>query len=598
MKIGGPGADREEYAEMHDYDVVIIGGGINGLTAAAYLAKAGLEVGIFEARGQCGAHCDTVELGLPGFLHNTHAAWLVPALSPAMDDLELARFGLELLGTDVLFAKTFSNGRNVVQALDQSLTNASFARASERDARVQATIAEHVIENAVEVLEFNQKLLFEAPSAELMNRLAAFHDGLLRRLDIPLTGDDLQRMTGCELLEVLYESEEVRTTPAALGEFTGQWPVHRRVGAQMMNLSAMAPMPVHTAHGGSHALTHALVKCFIHHGGEIWATCPVERILVEDGRACGIRLSADAVLPAEEIRARVVISNVTLVPTFLGMLGEEVIGADLARLVKGFNYDDPQLLGVYYALDGDMEFASATYDPSIQRSWVGYFGGETLDGLRSALTGLVSGVIPDEMMGGWFIPTRADPTQAPPGCHTLLAWVSVPPCPRRWRGKRIEGWNAWRSLADPLADALTERLEQYAPGFSDLVLERHVNTPLDQENSNPSAVRGNMIGGSAIPEQYGTNRPLPGVIERGVSRTRIPGLYLSNSIHPYGATHLATGYLAATEVAEDLGRRDAPWWRAQPFLWFVENMGRLPMNLGVDARWLGAGDTERPQPDP
>jgi len=71
-------------AGVKDYDVVVVGGGINGLTVAAYLAKAGLSVGVFEARGQCGAHCDTVELGIPGFLHNLHATWLVPSVSPAM----------------------------------------------------------------------------------------------------------------------------------------------------------------------------------------------------------------------------------------------------------------------------------------------------------------------------------------------------------------------------------------------------------------------------------------------------------------------------------------------------------------------------------
>ena len=574
---------------MRDYEVVVIGGGINGLTAAAYLAKAGLAVGVFEARGQCGAHCDTIELGRPGFLHNTHAVWLVPAMSPAMADLELDRHGLDLRGTDVLFAKPFLDGTNTVQALAPAVTHGSVARHSERDAETLAKIRAYSMEHGGEALALNQQAIFAAPTSDLADRMAAFNDGLLRSLDVPLSGDDVNRMTGFELLEVLFESEAVRTLPGALGEFTGQWPLNRRVGPQVLSLTGMMPMPVHTAKGGSHALTHSLVKCFVANGGEIWTTCPVEKILVEGGRACGIRLSADALAPGEEVRARVVLSNLTLVPTFLRLLGEDVIGADWARRIKYFNYDDPQLLGIYYALNGDPEFASAAYDPAIQRAWVGYFGGETLDEIRNGQGALMSAVIPDDVMGGWFNPTRADPCQAPVGCHTVMAWMSVPPRPRRWGATRLGGWDAWREgLGEAIADAMTDRYEKYAPGFKDLILERHINTPMDQENSNPSAIRGNMIGGSAIPEQYGQNRPLPGVVQNGASRSFFPGLYLSNSIHPYGATHLATGYLAACELAEDLGCRDVAWWRSDPYEWFFANLDRIPLNLGVDDRWKTA----------
>ena len=575
---------------MKDYDVILIGGGINGLTTAAYLQKSGLSVGVFEARGQCGAHCDTIELGIPGFLHNTHAAWLVPAMGPPMLDLELESYGLDLRGTDVIFAKPFKDGKNSVQALDLEVSLDSVARHSEADAARVMAFQEFGAENMEEAVAIAQLALFAPPTMEVAERTAKLNGEMCKAMGLPIDGDDVSRMTGFELLEIAFESEHVRTLPGALGEFTGQWPLNHRVGPTVLGLCGMTPMAVHTAKGGSHALTHALVKCFVSHGGEIWNTCPVTKILTEDGKAVGIELSDDAALPGEQVFAKTIISNLTLAPTFLDLLGEDVIGPDWARRIKYFNYDDPQLVGINLAMKDAPVFKSAEYNPAIQRSWVGYLGGDTLAEIRNAQMELMAGVVPENTMGGYFNFTLADPSQAPPGYHTCSMWVSTPPNPRRWGSKRLNGWKSWgEGLGDAIADEMIDLCEELAPGFKDLIIERHINTPCSQFNANPSAVRGNMVGGSAIPEQFGENRPLPGVCPDGVSRSFIPGLYLSNSIHPFGATHLASGYLAAVEIAEDLGCREQPWWVNKPLEWFLENMFEFPTNLGVDAKWTSEG---------
>ena len=332
------------------------------------------------------------------------------------------------------------------------------------------------------------------------------------------------------------------------------------------------------------------MKCFVADGGEIWTTCPVSKILVEDGKACGIQLSDDALMPGEVIRAKNIVSNLSFVPTFRDLLGEEVIGAEWMRRVKFFNYDDPQLLGFHYALKEAPVFKSADWDPAIQRSWVGYFGCDSLDDIRDAQGKVLTGVIPERTMGGWFIPSLADPTQAPGGCHTVYAWQTVPPNPRRRGNKTLNGWDSWREgLGESLREDMTDLFDQMAPGFKDSIIESHVNTPRDQENGNTSNIRGNMIGGSAIPEQSGENRPLPGVCVNGASRSFVPNLYLSNSIHPFGATHLASGYIAAVEIAEDLGCREQSWWTSKPFDWFFANMANIPMNQGVAAKWKNGG---------
>jgi len=101
-----------------------------------------------------------------------------------------------------------------------------------------------------------------------------------------------------------------------------------------------------------------------------------------------------------------------------------------------------------------------------------------------------------------------------------------------------------------------------------------------------SAIKGNWAGGSVIPEQFYEKRPVPGVVKNGAARTFMKNLYLSNSIHPFGMTHLASGYIAASELAEDMEVRDQEWWQEQAGMWYLANADRVPLNLG-----LGKGES-------
>ncbi len=572
-----------------DYDVVVIGGGINGLTAAGYLAKSGLKVGVFERKGQCGAHCDTIEVGKPGIWHNLHATWLLSGMNPAMEDLDLPGHGLELVATDVAYAKEFLGGTNCLLSTDPDATLESIDALSARDGATMRRIAEFFLQHWDEVIG-GLRTFFTSSAGPGLGSSVLPIDAFLTATDLDLEPHELEGMTGFEALDLLFDSEELKTTLASVSWFAGYPPIHRRIGALGTLIAGGFTgtlFPVNQATGGSHSLTHALVRAIVDNGGEVWTTSAVDRIIVEDGKATGIHLDPDGILGDVEVRARTVLSNLTAVPTFLRLLGEEVIGAEWASKVRGYSYEEQVVIALNFALSGDPEFASASRAPGVQRCFAGCFGGETLDEMRRFGVDLTTGVISDATFANWYVPTRADPTQAPPGVHTFTLWMDVPPAPRRWQGKRLDGWQDWPRIAGRLADEMTDALERYAPGFKDLVLERFVMTPADQERNNPSAVRGNWFGGSMLSDQSFSCRPVPGLIQHGsASRTFIPNLYLSNSIHPGGMTWLASGYLAALEVAQDMGTFTDSVWKSQAFDWYLSNMKSIPLNRGVAPRWL------------
>jgi phytoene dehydrogenase-like protein len=402
-------------------------------------------------------------------------------------------------------------------------------------------------------------------------------------MGINLSGEEFLGMNAFQVHDVMFESEYIKTLIQSIGWIAGFPPVHKKIGSigSLIGLLAGSFYPLTTAKGGSHELTHSLVKAALSNGVKIITCCPVKKIIVENGEVKGVTLSEHAVYPNETITAKKVVSNVTVVPTFIDMIGEEHIAPDLAARIKKFDYKEQNIFTVYYSLSGLPQFKSAEFDDGIQRCWMGYFGGNNSQEIEAMGKSILNGKIQKEVFANYYIPTLADPMQAPEGCHTTNVWLDVPGEPSLWGDKRINGFDDWDSIKDELADQVTQTYEKNAPGFTKLIKDMIVYTPLDQYRNNPSALKGTWAGGSVNPEQFYEKRPVPGVLKGGGSRTFIKNFYISNSIHPFGITPLSCGYIAACEVAEDMDARQQEWWNGKACLWYLENAADIPLNLGV-----------------
>jgi phytoene dehydrogenase-like protein len=510
-------------------DAIVIGAGHNGLVAANLLADAGWDVLVCEAAPVVGGAVRSAEVTAPGYVSDLFSAFYpLAAASPVLQGLELDRHGLRWSYAPSVLAHVFPDDRVAVLSRDAERTAESVARFHPGDGDAWKQIVREW--QRVEPLLLGALFQPFPPvrsAARLARRLGAAD--LLRfarfaALPVRRFGQERFRGEGAPLLLAGNALHADLSPDAALGALYG-WLLC------MLGQSYGFPVPV----GGAGELTAALARRFERAGGSIRTSAPVERIVIEHDRAVGVRLRG-----GETVRAgRAVLADVTAPPLYRDLVGVEHLPGRLVQDLDHFEWDTATIK-INWALSGRIPWtATEACDAGTVHL------GVDLDGLSDYANDLATRRDPEHPFVLFGQMTTSDPSRSPAGTESAWAYTHIP------RQSR----DGSRSEADRVAGQVgrvTALLERHAPGFGELVVDRHVQSPTDLAAENPSLVGGAINGGTAQLHQQLVFRPVPGL---GRSETVIDRLYLaSSSAHPGGGVHGACGANAARAALAREGR--------------------------------------------
>ena len=523
------------------YDAIVIGAGHNGLTAAAYLARAGLSTLVLERRDIVGGCCVTEEIA-PGCRVST-TSYIASMLRPeVISELRLADHGLCMVPCDPAIQVPFPDGQVVSWWADRDRAREEFATISVRD----ATRFVQVDDRLKKLARYLQPFFLEPPpevdTASLKGWTDLFRAGKrFRGISNREIAELISFLTGSlgEFLDQNYESEKIKTMFLAnnvYGKHGGPYQPGTAIGLLFHLLSGgeheLQGFYGHVM-GGMGSITQALAAAGQKQGVEIRTGASVSRIDVRDGRARGVVLEN-----GNEICGRVVLSNADPKRTFLGFLDSRELPEEFLFAVRGIKMDgpcakvnmvlaeEPRFTGTrptatplertFYTLVPSLEFAERCYDTA------------------------KFGDIPEELWVDCVVSSNADASLAPAGKHILTCFVQYVPYRLRQ--------GTWDENRELLGDRVVKKIAEYGPNVPASIIARQVLTPLDLERTY-GLTEGNIFHGDLRLEQLFFMRPVPGWSQY---RTPIEGLYLCGAgAHPGGGVTGAPGRNAAHQVLRD-----------------------------------------------
>jgi len=506
------------------HDVVIVGGGHNGLTTAAYLARAGRMVLVLEKKSFVGGAAVTEEF-FPGFYASSIADESNTLSPKVVTDLNLKQFGFHVLPVDPLVFAPGKDGRHLTIWHDVRRTGREISRYSRADARSYPEFIRKMGKMGKIVSALNHMILPDLPDAGFKDLPEAF------KLLKPLHSLRWKNVT-----------QVMRNVPMPVADIISEWfeaeNVKAAIAASALNHISLGPQESGTGYtflqnfahsnnglfragghvkGGAGAVTAALADATRKAGAQIQTNANVSQVIVKHGRATGIVLA-----DGKTILANQVVSAVDMRTTYLELVKSGIMEKTVSTHVHNITFGGT-MARVHYALDGLPEFNGMSgHSQAVLKGHIQL--APSLNYLQKAFDPTKYGQFPEQPYIDIRIPTLNDPSLAPEGRHVLSATVKYIPFHQQA--------GDWETMRDALGELATRTISEWAPGFNQCVQHSHIITPLDME-ADYHLPEGSLTHGDITLDQSLWMRPLPGYTRY---QSSLKGLY-----HCSAATHPGAG---------------------------------------------------------
>ena len=532
---GGPPA----LPEMSNYDIIIVGGGHNGLVTAAYLAKAGLKILVLERRECIGGASLTEEIH-PGWRCSTLAHATGPFSPQIASDLNLSQLGLEIITPAARVLALGPDGRSLCLFDDVSRSVSEIEKFSARDAKNYPEFLKSFarIGKVLSPLVTMTPPSIDQPAAAdvwQLGKIGLAFRGLGKRDEYRLLR--WAPMAVADLVAEWFETELLRATVAArgiYGAFAGPWSAGSSLGLIWQAAFAGNPLgPASFVKGGMGALSEALAAAASAAGAEVRTGVQVDQIADADRDKARVLLAS-----GEELHARAVVSNADPRTTFLRLV--DPVDLDPNFLMKVQNYRAVGTAAkINVALSGLPSFTGVNEDSAALSGRIHI--GTDIDYLERAFDAAKYGEFSQEPYCDITIPSLSDPSLVAPGKHVMSVFVQFAP----YKLKQGD----WSTRREEFADLVINQLTRYAPDLRELIIARQVITPHDLEETF-GLNGGHIHHGEQSLDQFFTFRPLLGWAQY---RTPLRRLYLCGAgTHPGGGVTGVPGANAAREILKDV----------------------------------------------